>query len=73
VFHVDVVKVNLNVAMLQKHISMLQVLFSNVVDVIFECCESSSPCCTQLDLMLRRDFLLRYFDQVDLDVVMLQK
>jgi hypothetical protein len=73
VFHVDVVKVNLDVAMLQKQISMLQVLFSNVVNVIFECCEFSSPCCTQDDLMLRRDFLLQYVDQVDRDVVMLKK
>jgi hypothetical protein len=40
VFHFDVAKVDLDVAMLQKQISMLRMLFSNVADVILDMLQS---------------------------------
>jgi hypothetical protein len=40
------------------------VLFFNVADVDFECCEIPSPWCMQYGLMLRRDFFLLFFFSV---------
>jgi hypothetical protein len=53
-----------HVVMLQSRSRCLMftgVIFLNVADVAFECCEFPSSCCMQYDLMLQRDFFLLFF------------